>query len=173
MSEDKLLTSEIAGLKLRFATEADTAIILQLINQLATFEKLASEVVTDEATLKSQLFEGQKVAEVILAEYHNQTVGFALFFHNFSTFLGRRGLYLEDLFVKEQFRGLGIGKQLLTTLARIAHSRNCGRIEWWVLNWNQPAIKFYKNLKAKPMDEWTVYRLEQKDIESIALKQSD
>lgn len=149
--------------QVRFALRADTALILDFIRQLALYEKLAHEVVADEATLAAQLFGERPMAEVLLAEVAGQEglepVGFALFFHNFSTFLGRPGIYLEDLFVRPDRRGLGVGARLLAHLARIAVERGCGRLEWSVLDWNESAIGFYRALGARPQDEWTVYRV--------------
>ena len=142
----------------RFATEKDTALILQFIKELASYEKMLSEVVADEATLKEWIFEKQK-AEVIFALEDGKEVGFALFFHNFSTFLGRAGIYLEDLYVKPEYRGKGYGKALIQTLAKIAVERGCGRLEWWCLDWNKPSIDFYLSLGAEPMKDWTVYRI--------------
>jgi len=142
----------------RFAKEEDTALILQFIRALAEYEKMASEVVADEKLLRHWIFE-EKKAEVIFALEDGKEVGFALFFHNFSTFLGRAGIYLEDLFVLPEYRGKGYGKGLITQLARIAVERGCGRLEWWCLNWNQPSIDFYLSLGAEPMKDWTVYRI--------------
>lgn len=142
----------------RFAKEEDTALILQFIRALAEYEKMASEVVADEKLLRHWIFE-EKKAEVIFALENGKEVGFALFFHNFSTFLGRAGIYLEDLFVLPEYRGKGYGKGLITQLARIAVKRGCGRLEWWCLNWNQPSIDFYLSLGAEPMKDWTVYRI--------------
>ena len=146
------------ALTFRFAEAADTPLILNFIRALAEYEKMADLVVADEALLGDQLFQ-KKNAEVIFAMEEGKEVGFALFFHNFSTFLGRSGLYLEDLYVLPEFRGKGYGKALLQKLAAIAVERGCGRMEWWCLDWNQPSIDFYKALGAEPMDEWTVYRL--------------
>ena len=151
----------------RFATEKDTALILQFIKELASYEKMLSEVVADEATLKEWIFEKQK-AEVIFALEDGKEVGFALFFHNFSTFLGRAGIYLEDLYVKPEYRGKGYGKALIQTLAKIAVERGCGRLEWWCLDWNKPSIDFYLSLGAVPMDEWTVYRVTGTTLEELA-----
>jgi len=142
----------------RFAKEEDTALILQFIRALAEYEKMASEVVADEKLLRHWIFD-EKKAEVIFALENGKEVGFALFFHNFSTFLGRAGIYLEDLFVLPEYRGKGYGKGLITQLARIAVERGCGRLEWWCLNWNQPSIDFYLSLGAEPMKDWTVYRI--------------
>lgn len=145
-------------ISIRYATEADAGLILEFIRELATYEKMLDDVVATEELLKEWLFE-KKSAEVIFAMEGDVEVGFALFFHNFSTFLGRAGLYLEDLFVKPEYRGKGYGKGLLRKLAQIAVERGCGRFEWSCLDWNQPSIDFYLSLDAKPMDEWTIYRL--------------
>ena len=142
----------------RFATEADVGLILQFIRELADYEKMLPEVVATEELLWEWIFEKQK-AEVLFAMVDGQEVGFALFFHNFSTFLGRAGIYLEDLYVKPEFRGRGYGKGLLKQLAKIAVERGCGRLEWWCLDWNQPSIDFYLSLGAEPMKDWTVYRI--------------
>ena len=142
----------------RFATEQDTATILFFIRELALYEKLLDQVVATEDLLNEWIFEKKK-AEVIFAVVDGVEVGFALFFHNFSTFLGRAGVYLEDLYVKPEHRGNGYGKALLRELARIAVDRGCGRLEWACLDWNQPSIDFYLSLGAVPMNEWTVYRL--------------
>ena len=147
------------SLTLRPGTEADTSIIFGLIQDLAAYEKLKHEVVCDEAMLKKALFAPSAHTHVVLAEVDNVVAGFALYFYNFSTFLGRSGIYLEDLFVKPEFRGQGIGGRLLTHLAQIAVEQQCGRLEWSVLNWNKPSIDFYEHLGAKPVDGWTVYRL--------------
>lgn len=142
----------------RPAIPADIPQILQFIKLLAEYEKLGNEVTATETLLKEWLFE-KKIAEVIFAEVDNEAVGFALFFYNFSTFLGRAGLYLEDLYVKESHRGKGYGKAILQELARLAVARGCGRLEWQCLDWNKPSIDFYLSLNARPMDDWTVYRL--------------
>ena len=146
------------ALTFRSATEADTGLILQFIRALAEYEKMLDLVVADEELLADQLFQ-KKNAEVIFAMEEGKEVGFALFFHNFSTFLGRSGLYLEDLFVYPEYRGKGYGEALLKKLAAIAAERGCGRMEWWCLDWNRPSIDFYKVLGAEPMSDWTVYRL--------------
>ena len=141
----------------RYATEQDVPLILSFIRSLAEYEHMADEVVATEALLQEWIFEKRK-AEVIFALEDGKETGFALFFHNFSTFLGRAGIYLEDLFVLPEYRGKGYGKGLIQTLARIAVERGCGRLEWWCLDWNTPSIEFYRSLGAVPMDEWTVYR---------------
>ena len=144
---------------IRSATAADVPLILRLIRGLADYERLAHECVATEADLRDSLFGAVPGAEVIIAEVAGAPAGFALFFHNYSTFLGRRGIWLEDLFVQPEFRSRGVGRQLLAALARIAVERRCGRLEWWVLDWNEPAIGFYKSLGAEPMSDWTVFRL--------------
>ena len=154
-------------LTFRFAQEADTPLILQFIRGLAEYEKMLELVVADEATLADQLFH-RKNAEVIFAMEDGKEVGFALFFHNFSTFLGRSGLYLEDLFVLPEYRGRGYGKAILKKLANIALERGCGRMEWWCLDWNRPSIDFYLSLNAEPMEEWTTYRLAGETLKALA-----
>jgi GNAT superfamily N-acetyltransferase len=156
------------NLKMRTATRDDVAIILQLIRDLATYERAPEEVTATEEQLVDVLFSEKPAAEVVLAFAEDVPVGFAVFFHNFSTWLGRPGLYLEDLFVKPEARGKGYGRALLVHLAKIARDRGCGRMEWAVLNWNEPAIEFYRKLDAKPMDEWTVYRLTAHEIDALA-----
>ena len=151
----------------RFAEEKDIAVILEFIKELAEYEKMLNDVVADEKLLKEWIFDKKK-AEVILAEVDGKNAGFALFFHNFSTFLGKAGIYLEDLFVKPEFRGKGIGKGLLKQLAKITVERGCGRLEWSCLDWNKPSIDFYISLDAKPMDEWTVYRLTGETLRKMA-----
>ena len=152
-------SSEHSDFKIRQATELDCATILRFITQLAEYEKLAHEVVADEKKLAATLFGDNPSAEVVIAEYDTKPVGFALYFTNYSTFLAQPGIYLEDLFVDITMRGKGFGKALLTHLAKLAVGRNCGRLEWSVLDWNQPAIDFYRALGAEPMDGWTVNRL--------------
>lgn len=163
----KTIQTKIEGFTIRFAEEKDVPLILQFIKGLAEYEKLSHEVVATEDILRKSLFK-QKAAEVIIGEYHNEPVGFALFFHNFSTFLGRPGLYLEDLFIIPEMRGKGFGKTMLSFLAKIAVDRNYGRFEWWCLDWNQPSIEFYKSIGAVPMDEWTTFRVTGKELEDLA-----
>ena len=155
------------GLTFRFAEERDTPLILDFIKWLADYEQLLDQVVADEATLTDQLFR-KKNAEVLFALEDGKEVGFALFFHNFSTFLGRSGLYLEDLFVLPEHRGKGYGKAILQKLAAIALERGCGRMEWWCLDWNKPSIDFYRSLGAEPMSDWTVYRLTGDTLKNLA-----
>ena len=154
-------------LTFRYAVRKDIPLILQFIRDLAEYEKLLDEVVADEATLEEWIFD-QKKAEVIFAMKEGKEIGFALFFHNFSTFLGRAGLYLEDLFVLPDYRGKGYGKQLLKKLASIAVQRKCGRLEWWCLDWNQSSIDFYLSLGAEPMSDWTVYRISGDTLQDLA-----
>ena len=151
-------------MKIRTATPEDVPIILQLIHDLATYERAPDEVTATEEQLNQVLFGPRPAAEVVLALEGDAPVGFAVFFHNFSTWLGRPGLYLEDLFVKPEERGKGYGRALLVHLARIARDRGCGRMEWAVLDWNETAIQFYRALGAKPMHEWTVFRLTRDEI---------
>ena len=143
---------------IRHAEEKDVPLILYFIKELADYEKMLNEVVATEEILHEWIFEKNK-AEVIFAMEDGKEIGFALFFHNFSTFLGRAGVYLEDLYVMPEYRGKGYGKALLKQLAKIAVERGCGRLEWWCLDWNKPSIDFYRSLGAVPMDEWTVYRI--------------
>ena len=154
-------------LSFRFATRNDVSLILKFIKELADYEKLLDEVVADEKTLEEWLFDKEK-AEVIFATINNQEIGFALFFHNFSTFLGRSGIYLEDLYIRKEYRGRGYGKALFKELARIAVTRKCGRLEWWCLDWNKSSIDFYLSLGATPMDEWTVYRIMGDTLQNLA-----
>ncbi len=153
-------------LTFRFATEEDVALVLKFIKGIAEYEKMLDQVETNEELLHEYLFE-KKRAEVIFAVVDNVEVGFALFFHNYSTFVGKSGLYLEDIFVWPEYRGKGYGKAIFKQLVKIAHDRDCGRMEWVCLNWNQPSIVFYLSLNAKPMDEWTTYRLDKKAIEDL------
>ena len=153
---------------IRPATASDIPIILELIKALATYERAPNEVTATEEGLTDVLFGEKPASEVLLAFENERAVGFAVFFHNFSTWLGRPGLYLEDLFVRPEDRGKGYGRALLVRLAKIARERKCGRMEWAVLDWNEPAIKFYRKLGATPMHEWTVFRLTGDEIASLA-----
>jgi len=148
-----------AAFRVETASERDVPVILRLIKGLAEYERLADHVTATEEGLRASLFGEHRDAEVLIAYDQATPVGFALFFHNYSTFLGQRGLYLEDLFVLPDWRRRGVGRLLLGHLARLAEERQCGRVEWAVLDWNAPAIRFYKALGARPMDDWTVYRL--------------
>lgn len=153
---------------IRAATPADLPLIAELIRALAEYEKLAHEVRFEEAVLGEKLFGPRPYAEVLIGEVDGVAQGFALFFHNFSTFEGKPGIYLEDLFVRPEARGAGLGKALLVELARLALERDCARLEWWVLDWNEPSIGFYKSLGAKPMDEWTVMRVDGEALGALA-----
>lgn len=155
-------------LEIRSGTRTDVAIILQLIRDLATYERAPNDVTATEEQLLEVLFGPKPAAEVALAFEGDVPVGFAVFFHNFSTWLGRAGLYLEDLFVKPEFRGKGYGRAFLVYLAKIAQQRGCGRMEWAVLDWNDPAIQFYRKLGAEPKTEWTVFRLTRDGIAKLA-----
>jgi GNAT superfamily N-acetyltransferase len=153
---------------IRKAEKKDVPLILDFIKKLAEYEHLSHEVVATEADLETYLFGEKKVAEVILGYEGKLPVGFALFFHNFSTFLGKPGIYLEDLFVLESFRGRGYGKRLLASLASLALERDCGRLEWAVLDWNEPSIEFYKSIGARMMDEWIVNRMTGESLVKLA-----
>ncbi len=159
-------------LTFRYAERNDIPLILQFIKELAAYEKMINEVVADEKTLEEWIFDKQK-AEVLFAVVDGGEIGFALFFHNFSTFLGRAGIYLEDLFVKPEYRGKGYGKAILIKLAAIAVERGCGRLEWWCLDWNKPGIDFYLSLGAEPMSDWTVYRLTGDTLSNLAVLSGD
>jgi GNAT superfamily N-acetyltransferase len=158
----------MTGFEIRSASEADVPVILQLIRDLATYERAPEAVVATEAGLREVLFGAKPSAEVLLALEKAEPVGFAVYFYNFSTWLGRPGLYLEDLFVRPEKRGNGYGRALLIRLAQIAKERGCGRMEWAVLDWNEPAIEFYRKLGATPMHEWTVFRLTEEKIAKLA-----
>jgi GNAT superfamily N-acetyltransferase len=157
---------------IRHAVETDVPLILGLIRELSVYEKLVHEVVATEEALKLQLFGEKRYAEVNLAFFNNEPAGFALFFHNFSTFLAKPGIYLEDLYVHEHLRGNGIGKALLVNLFKIANERGCGRVEWSVLDWNTPAIDFYKSLGAAAKDEWTLFRITGEQLKQFGNTQS-
>jgi GNAT superfamily N-acetyltransferase len=155
-------------LEIRIATEDDVPLILSFIKELAEYENLSHEVYATEDLLREYLFGERRGAEVVIGHHGEDPAGFALFFHNFSTFLGRPGIYLEDLYVTPELRGKGVGRALLTYLAKLAKERNCGRLEWSVLDWNEPAIKLYESIGAIPMDEWTVYRLTGDALDGLA-----
>ncbi|NBI06123.1 GNAT family N-acetyltransferase [Senegalia massiliensis] len=164
-----LIDTRLNDFKIRFAEEKDIPLILKFIKELADYEELLHEVIATEEILMDSLFK-KKTAEVIIGEYENEPVSFALFFHNFSTFLGRPGIYLEDLYVRPEMRGKGMGKIMLSYLAKLAIERNCGRLEWWCLDWNKSSIEFYKQMGAIPMDEWTVYRVTDGALDNLAVK---
>jgi GNAT superfamily N-acetyltransferase len=155
-------------LKIVAATKKDVSLILAFIKELAEFEKLSNDVLTSEEFLNKSLFGKNPVANVLLAYYGNEPAGFAVYFYNFSTFVGKPGLYLEDVFVKQHFRGKGIGKAIMIRLAQIAVEKDCGRFEWAVLDWNKSAIDFYKKLGAQPMHEWTIFRLAGNTLKKLA-----
>ena len=159
----------MSELSFRFAVPDDTPLILRFIRLLTEYEKMADLVTATEEELRGQLFE-EKKAEVIFAVLDGKEIGFALFFHNFSTFLGRAGLYLEDLYILEEYRGKGYGKALFRELARVAVERGCGRFEWWCLDWNLPSIEFYRSMGALPMDEWTVYRIDGDTLRALGAR---
>ncbi len=161
--------TEIKEFKIRFAERKDAALILTFIKELAEYENLSEEVVATDELLENTIFDQQK-CEVIIGEYKNIPVAFALFFHNFSTFLGRPGIFLGDLFVKPEYRGLGIGTLLLAFLAKLTKERSCGRLEWNCLDWNEPSIQFYKKLGAVPMDSWTTYRVHNDALNALAAR---
>jgi GNAT superfamily N-acetyltransferase len=156
----------------RYAQESDTALILKFIKELAEYENMLDEVIADENVLKEWLFEKKK-AEVIFAITDGAEVGFVLFFHNFSTFLGRAGIYIEDLYIKPEYRGHGYGKAIMKKLAQIAYERGCGRLEWWCLDWNKPSIDFYLSLGAVAMNDWTVYRIAGDKLKALASEKED
>ena len=158
---------------IRAATERDVPLVLHLIRGLAEYERMADQVTATEAGLRESLFGPSPSAEVVIADALSEPVGFALFFHNYSTFVGKRGLYLEDLFVKPEWRGRGVGRQLLVHLAGLAVARNCGRLEWAVLDWNEPAIRFYRGLGARPMHDWTVFRVDGDELQQLAAERAE
>ncbi len=163
-----MIETRIEGLSLRLATQHDVPQILRFIRELAEYEKLLDMVVADEAKLTATLFGDKPYAEVVIADYAGQPAGFALFFHNYSTFLAKPGIYLEDLFVDPTLRGKGIGKALITYLAKLAVERDCGRLEWAVLDWNQPAIDFYQSLGAQMLHDWRVNRVTGDTLQQMA-----
>lgn len=165
----KIIETNLKEFKLRFAEKEDTGLILDFIRELAIYEDMLDDVLATEEVLMNSLFE-RKSAEVIIGEYEDKPVAFALFFHNFSTFLGVPGIYLEDLYVKPEMRRKGLGEIMISYVAKLAVERNCGRFEWSCLNWNEPSIKFYKNMGAVPMDQWTVYRASGESLYEMAKK---
>ena len=164
--------TQIDGFEIRDAAVDDVPLILRFIKELAEYERLKDDVVATEENLKESLFSEESNTTVLLAFYNNEPVGFAMYFYSFSSFVGTKGIYLEDLYVTPDTRGKGFGKALLIRLAEIALDENCGRLEWSVLDWNEPAIDFYKNLGAEAMDAWTVYRLNRNAIETLATSNS-
>ena len=162
------IRTNIIGFTLRRAEMEDIPVILEFIKELAEYEKLSHEVVATEELLRNSLFNENPVAEVIIAEYLTKPVGFCLFFHNFSTFLGRPGIYIEDIYIRLEYRGQGFGKSILTFLSKLAIERGCGRLEWSVLDWNINALNFYNNLGATAMDGWTVYRITEESLINLS-----
>ncbi|KGM94500.1 GNAT family N-acetyltransferase [Clostridium botulinum] len=165
----QIIDTKLKDFKLRFAEEKDTELILEFIKELAEYEKMSNEVIATEEILRKSLFK-LKVAKVVIGEYKDKPIGFILFFHNFSTFVGRPGLYLEDLYVKPEMRDKGFGKIMLSFLAKLAVERECGRFEWVCLDWNKSSIDFYKSMGAVPMDEWTIYRVNGDTLNTLAKK---
>lgn len=159
--------TNIRNFKVRETSEEDIPLILSLIKEIAEYEKMSDEVIATEETLRNSIFENNR-AEVVILELDEKPVGYALYFYNFSTFIGRSGLYLEDIFIKKEFRGNGFGKEVFKFLGKKAIEEGCKRMEWTCLNWNEPSIRFYKSLGAVPMDEWTVYRLKEKEILNLS-----
>jgi len=161
-------STDIPGFHIRSATKADVPIILAFIKKLADYERLSHEVAATEEILRKTLFGRERTAKVAIGYFNRDPVGFVLFFHNYSTFLGRPGLYIEDLFVDESFRRRGFGRALLLYVARLARERDCGRLEWSVLDWNEPAVAFYKKLGAVPMSEWTIFRVTGDSLDNLS-----
>jgi GNAT superfamily N-acetyltransferase len=166
--EVSVVATDTPGFQIQSATESDVPVVLGFIKKLAEYERLSSEVFATEELLRETLFGERRTAEVAIGYLETRAVGFVLFFHNYSTFLGKPGLYIEDLFVDEDYRRRGYGRALLLHVARLAKERGCGRLEWAVLDWNQPAIDFYKKLGALPMSEWTVFRVTAKSLDELA-----
>ena len=162
----------MSQIQIEAATPQDVPVILRFVRELAEYEKLSHEVVASDADMRAALFGERPVIEAVIARVNDEPVGYALFFPNFSTFLGKPGLYLEDLYVRPSARGLGVGRKLLEHLARIAVERGWGRFEWSVLDWNEPSIAFYKKMGARPMEEWTVFRLTGNSLKALALADS-
>ena len=171
--EDQAMTTStgIADFTIKPATKKDVPVILSFITKLADYERLSHEVVATEELLQRTLFGRRRTAEVAIGYYNNEPVGFVLFFHNFSTFVGRPGIYIEDLFVEETYRRRGFGGALLAHIAKLAVARDCGRLEWSVLDWNEPAVNFYQKLGTMPMNEWTVFRVTGKKLNQLAARQ--
>ena len=166
--EVMMIATDTRGFQIKSATESDVSVILSFVKKLARYERLLHEVVATKELLRETLFGKRRTAEVVIGYLETKPVGFVLFFHNYSTFLGKPGLYIEDLFVDEDYRRRGYGRALLLHVARLAKQRGCGRLEWSVLDWNQPAIDFYKKLGALPMNEWTVFRVAGKSLDELA-----
>lgn len=163
-----MITTTLSGITIRFAEPTDSVRILQFIKALADYERMSDEVIATEETVKKTLFGPKAYAEVIFAELDGQAVGFALFFHNYSTFVSKPGLYLEDIYIYPEYRGRGIGKMMMTYLAKLAIDRDCGRFEWSCLKWNKPSLDFYASLGAEAMDEWVTLRVSGEHLKSLA-----
>jgi GNAT superfamily N-acetyltransferase len=163
-----VIATETPGFQIKSATDSDVPVIFSFVKKLARYEQLLHEVVATEDLLRETLFGKRRTAEVAIGYHETKPVGFVLFFHNYSTFLGKPGLYIEDLFVDEDYRRRGYGRALLLHVARLAKERDCGRLEWSVLDWNQQAINFYKKLGASPMSEWTVFRVAGQSLDELA-----
>lgn len=161
--------TKMKGLKFKIATDQDIPVILDFIKQIAIYEKMLDKVSATEESLKESIFDNNR-AEALLIEFNNEVIGYIIYFFNFSTFVGREGLYLEDLYIKPEYRGNGIGKKSFELLAHIAKENKCERLEWTCLDWNEPSIKFYENIGAKPMNEWIIHRLDKEAIEKINKK---
>lgn len=165
----KYINTKIDGFKLRKTEIEDAYLILELIKEIAVYEKMLDEVVATEESIKDSIFK-RKEAEALIAEFNGEPIGYVLYFFNYSTFIGKAGFYLEDIYIKPEYRGRGIGKEIFRIIANIAYEKGCERMEWSCLNWNAPSIEFYKSLGAFPMSEWTVYRLTREKIKELASK---
>ncbi|MGL4774638.1 MAG: GNAT family N-acetyltransferase [Clostridium sp.] len=163
----KYFETKVDGFKLRSTIKEDASLILELIKEIAVYEKMLDEVVATEESILESIFE-KKEAEVLIGEFNGEPIGYALYFFNYSTFIGKAGFYLEDIYIKPEYRGKGIGTEIFRVLGKIAFEKGCRRMEWSCLNWNEPSIQFYKGLGAIPMSEWTVYRLTDENIEKLA-----
>ena len=161
------IETKINGLKFKRTTEKDSAVILDFIKQIAIYEKMLDKVIATEQSIKESIFDNNR-AEALLIEFNNEIIGYIIYFFNFSTFVGKEGIYLEDLYLKPEYRGNGIGKKSFELLAQIAKEHKCERIEWTCLNWNEPSLKFYKSIGAKQMDEWIIHRLDKESIDKIS-----
>ena len=162
----KYIDTKIKGFRLRNSVNEDVDLILSLIKEMAIYENMLNEVIATKESIMESIFE-KKQAEAMIAEFNGKPIGYVLYFFNYSTFVGRSGFYLEDIYIKKEYRGMGLGKEIFKVISKIAHENGCKRMEWSCLNWNAPSIKFYKSLGAIPMDEWTVYRLTEDNIKSI------
>lgn len=162
----KYIDTKIKGFRLRNSVTEDVDLILSLIKEMAIYENMLNEVIATKESIMESIFE-KKQAEAMIAEFNGKPIGYVLYFFNYSTFVGRSGFYLEDIYIKKEYRGMGLGKEIFKVISKIAYENGCKRMEWSCLNWNTPSIKFYKSLGAIPMDEWTVYRLTEDNIKGI------